>query len=105
MTITMKSDNFINSFPHRVISELFSGPARMNERTKWCNETFGHSGDNGWIESEVQCALLANNEPMAEYNDVSVRTQCFFFQNKDDAIMFKLVWGGYYAFKDTVVKV
>lgn len=85
-------ENF-TKYPHRVLTELYYSLAGRNERTAWCIATFGGSG---WLENDVICTFVSNGEPARDMPNVT--TQCFSFQQEEDAIMFKLVWGGHYAF-------
>lgn len=87
------------TYHHTILTELFSSVEDMTKRTKWCIETFGPPHNGVWYESLVICTLLAQGEIMPEYKKTPIKTQCFFFKNREDAIMFKLVWGGYYAIK------
>ena len=91
------------NYPHKVITELFSCTEDMTNRTKWCIETFGSTRNGLWYESLVECILISQGEVMPEYKKSPINTQCFFFKNKEDAIMFKLTWGGYYNYANNSI--
>ena len=85
------------TYKHKIILEPFSDIIDVNKRVKWCSDVFGPEYSGIWLRAEVTCILKAKGEVMPEFRETPVRTDCFCFKKEEDAIMFKLVWGGHYS--------
>lgn len=93
----------MNHFHHKIILELHTTVDEVAERVKWCIDTFGNNKDV-WYHQEVECILRSKGEIMPEFAETKIKTDAFFFADEDDAVMFKLTWGGYYVDSSNAIK-